>query len=188
MRHKPIGKLEELSAFQFTHPGRGATDNCRRTNRSYQFQFTHPGRGATWNSFTRLFLYRSFNSRTPGGVRQIYSDFYKRDDYVSIHAPREGCDSPLWSLIPNTPPFQFTHPGRGATQVYASCTAGARRFNSRTPGGVRLSIESRTGKLDKFQFTHPGRGATCRSDSRSGSEGKFQFTHPGRGATIGYHR
>ena len=33
-------------------------------------------------------------------------------------------------------------------------------FNSRTPGGVRLSRCSRGVAVRGFQFTHPGRGAT----------------------------
>ena len=55
---------------------------------------------------------RSFNSRTPGGVRPL-------------------------TAIPRvqTPLFQFTHPGRGATAASS---------------------------LLRFQFTHPGRGATGR--------------------------
>ena len=34
---------------------------------------------------------------------------------VSIHAPREGCDSAVATLIVVFFEFQFTHPGRGAT-------------------------------------------------------------------------
>ena len=78
-----------------------------------------------------------FNSRTPGGVRHYHGDLH------------------------NTfKPFQFTHPGRGATlkptcgdcvgkvSIHApreGCDYHVRRryelhpcFNSRTPGGVRL--------------------------------------------------
>ena len=146
------------------------------------FQFTHPGRGATPN-FAPSWLLRQ----------------------VSIHAPREGCDSAQ---------------GRSAPR--------RQRFNSRTPGGVRregfyrLSVEyqvsihapregcdkcvtSSTYYPPTFQFTHPGRGATScayvRSDEPSfnsrtpggvrlfesaliANAGKFQFTHPGRGATL----
>ena len=56
------------------------------------FQFTHPGRGATGPRCIRCRGSRRFNSRTPGGVRpaRILSD--EIPAYVSIHAPREGCD------------------------------------------------------------------------------------------------
>ena len=80
--------------------------------------------------------------------------------------------------------FQFTHPGRGATYYilrnilgwsggFNSRTPGGVRlsprsissvslsFNSRTPGGVRLLLRVSLVKLQVFQFTHPGRGATA---------------------------
>ena len=79
------------------------------------------------------------------------------------------------------------------------------RFNSRTPGGVRLLLKCAPYYISKFQFTHPGRGATsgdraCRAPGtvsihapREGCDivhqvslrmdKQFQFTHPGRGAT-----
>ena len=56
------------------------------------FQFTHPGRGATEAIYGHLPEPLRFNSRTPGGVRPK-SDDDDGDLYlVSIHAPREGCD------------------------------------------------------------------------------------------------
>ena len=79
---------------------------------------------------------------------------------VSIHAPREGCDS---------------------------CAAAYRRtrlcFNSRTPGGVRPDEFVTTYVNNEFQFTHPGRGATI-TFSNLYQVLLFQFTHPGRGATF----
>ena len=59
-----------------------------------KFQFTHPGRGATEQG---------------GGL-----DTGLR---VSIHAPREGCDSSNVSNQSILIRFQFTHPGRGATAL-----------------------------------------------------------------------
>ena len=78
------------------------------------FQFTHPGRGATSLIITQM-----------------------GDRCVSIHAPREGCD---WKML-------------------MSCLI-VTGFNSRTPGGVRLSRSARALRVMLFQFTHPGRGAT----------------------------
>ena len=60
------------------------------------FQFTHPGRGATY-------------------VYGYAYSYFK----VSIHAPREGCDSLVISDKNLQMQFQFTHPGRGATQQSA---------------------------------------------------------------------
>ena len=104
-----------LVGFQFTHPGRGATDLWRlglfalgvsihapregcdstrsiRAAFAIEFQFTHPGRGATDKE-------RILN----------------RLQRVSIHAPREGCDLVEMLTVVDT-----------------------MSFNSRTPGGVRL--------------------------------------------------
>ena len=41
------------------------------------------------------------------------------------------------------------------------------RFNSRTPGGVRLLRPSELELIVEFQFTHPGRGATMTRGSLS---------------------
>ena len=57
---------------------------------------------------------------------------------VSIHAPREGCDFILVSLLTILLAFQFTHPGRGATTPSPTLVSSSPSFNSRTPGGVRL--------------------------------------------------
>ena len=150
-----------LAGFQFTHPGRGATGAVFSLTATFRaFQFTHPGRGATKEVCSLIIFLK-----------------------VSIHAPREGCDSNKVSIEPKH----------------------SRRFNSRTPGGVRLQSRSRAYPGDEFQFTHPGRGATlclavCRHHGRvsihapregcdlsqgdhSCLNGTFQFTHPGRGAT-----
>ena len=59
---------------------------------THMFQFTHPGRGAT-----------------------VLSSEVSQADKVSIHAPREGCDTRHGTSIPADRVFQFTHPGRGAT-------------------------------------------------------------------------
>ena len=129
--------------FQFTHPGRGATVSSKTIAQSTSFQFTHPGRGATsrrfrtplphsrFNSRTpggvRLQpagderLLRCFNSRTPGGVRLRECSSLERVVFVSIHAPREGCDITYFIFTYFFPSFQFTHPGRGATVFGLAC-------------------------------------------------------------------
>ena len=140
--------------------GRVRLQSEPRDTSANAFQFTHPGKGAT-----------------------IYYDFYRRQDYVSIHAPWEGCDvlgyfgqksanavsihapwegcdRTVENLYPTCMVFQFTHPGKGAT----------------TPS------RSSTPPTTRFQFTHPGKGATRRW--RGGRLAlTFQFTHPGKGAT-----
>ena len=63
---------------------------------------------------------------------------YEKVCRVSIHAPREGCDTTGYVGRQSLDGFQFTHPGRGATDV--------------------VPLMPASGK--EFQFTHPGRGAT----------------------------
>ena len=99
--------------FQFTHPGRGATFIAlARSLYMPMFQFTHPGRGATFFSTTEKSLCE-----------------------VSIHAPREGCDS--------------VQRGYGAL---------IERFNSRTPGGVRLAGSSFFFRLMSVSIHAPREG------------------------------
>ena len=124
---------------------------------------------------------------------------------VSIHAPREGCDYTYDAGDQEARRFQFTHPGRGATQIYKT-RAHVNEVSIHAPreGCDMITI---TGQhILTFQFTHPGRGATIVHYSlngiasvsihapREGCDRKykrtssnwsvFQFTHPGRGATF----
>jgi len=104
-----------MGAFQFTHPGRGATDTfvpfvrfvvvsihapregCDRSSPPPQGQrprvSIHAPREGCDDSWTYGGDLRvSFNSRTPGGVRLIRLFIKRLASTVSIHAPREGCD------------------------------------------------------------------------------------------------
>ena len=102
--------------FQSTHPVRGATDTKKRYNQQDQkFQSTHPVRGAT-------------------GCALICDC----DIAISIHAPREGCDSPPARSRWMPGRFQSTHPVRGATGA----------------GHSHHAADC------AFQSTHPVRGAT----------------------------
>ena len=144
--------------FQFTHSGRGATyrqgspctRRCRFNSRtlgrvrhapygvlrtSLMFQFTHPGKGATDERRSIERLGTSFNSRTLGRVRRRRSPLLTTPHDVSIHAPWEGCDQAYLRTAPYYREFQFTHPGRGATQFCYFFVLWL-----------------------WFQFTHPGRG------------------------------
>ena len=146
--------------FQFTHPGRGATSSASSSRPSARFQFTHPGRGAT-----------------------IWANDITHRITVSIHAPREGCDRDIYTIMGSGLRFNSRTPG-GVRQdgtylpsdltdvsIHApregcdSCRnvlmTGSLSFNSRTPGGVRLQNQLISSQVEKFQFTHPGRGATA---------------------------
>ena len=114
------------------------------TGRSYAsgivspvFQSTHPVRGAT--------RVRRFQHLVPA---------------ISLHAPREGCDTANDLPINFSYIFQSTHPVRGAT-------------NGGREGGWPVL----------FQSTHPVRGATPADVTVSAKLNLFQSTHPVRGAT-----
>ncbi len=171
------------------------------------FQFTHPVRGATSRHISGTSLFKCFNSRTPCGVRQSDSSLYVRvqkfqfthpvrgatisrayaveKKRVSIHAPRAGCD---YTLVLGSPR--------------------ARRFNSRTPCGVRLqarlvveivalvSIHAPRAGCDQDQNTPTKASLSFNSRTPCGVRQQlssppietpvFQFTHPVRGATTDY--
>ena len=131
------------------------------------FQFTHSGRGATYRQGSPCTRRCRFNSRTLGRVRRRRSPLLTTPHDVSIHAPREGCDQQGTSKAGNPWQFQFTHPGRGATHASSLRRYLMLSFNSRTPGGVRLTLDPTNYVTGWFQFTHPGRGAT----SSTGAEG-----------------
>ena len=101
------------------------------------FQFTHPGRGATPTRYN-CGAYGSVVPSPPPGVGcHDTNKTSETNSTVSIHAPREGCD----------------------TNVIILCLVRL-SFNSRTPGGVRRLLQLLRLWLEMFQFTHPGRGAT----------------------------
>ena len=62
-----------IPVFQSTHPARGATRGTNSKSLQGIFQSTHPARGATSESLQRAWSV-----------------------VISIHAPREGCDSKLY--------------------------------------------------------------------------------------------
>ena len=171
------------TTFQFTHPGKGATEEeddrlihmlvsihapwegcdvfgVRRCLSCHKFQFTHPGKGATTERQAGDTIYKTFQFTHPGkgATLRSFSSF-------------------TMELL-----FQFTHPGKGATKrvtillmrvivsIHApwegcdglpqSYQARGSRFNSRTLGRVRHVERLLEAVRQAFQFTHPGKGAT----------------------------
>ena len=124
---------------------------------------------------------------------------------VSIHAPREGCDSAASAIVTLQISFQFTHPGRGATISDKKIPNGETGFNSRTPGGVRresihvvlnslsVSIHAPREGCDApaeaaavapaVSIHAPREGCDHIFFSELSVTSEFQFTHTGRGAT-----
>ena len=103
--HAPREGCDEVQPWMFGHP--------------VQFQSTHPARGATSGLCVYIPL-RLFQSTHParGATRAALAGHPHAD--ISIHAPREGCDSGHHAPHPQDTRFQSTHPARGAT---ASCHA-----------------------------------------------------------------
>jgi len=204
VRRYLIDNAKEVTGFQFTHPGRGATSICSVELERHQVSIHAPREGCDRAHRRSGLSPHGFNSRTPGGVR------------LERYTPENYSEE-----------FQFTHPGRGATSRAQPTRRARLCFNSRTPGGVRHQIDLEEGSgsavsihapregcdrrveprtvvwvvsihapregcdparssrqygLSRFQFTHPGRGATYREVHLAPSLA-FQFTHPGRGAT-----
>ena len=79
---------------------------------------------------------------------------------VSIHAPREGCDTIRLTNIILIIRFNSRTPGGVRQEMLTLLDMTRTSFNSRTPGGVRQIILTVSPMILLFQFTHPGRGAT----------------------------
>ena len=153
----------------------------RRVLSELVFQFTHPVWGATHYKLGQALRFK-FQFTHPVWGATLSPQLAIKTSDVSIHAPRVGCDYHL-KLI----------------------TSRTRRFNSRTPCGVRLIVLVRSSMMCTFQFTHPVWGATRRPNitiqnnirfnsrtpcgvrqaaARKAIELQvFQFTHPVWGAT-----
>ena len=101
------------------------------------FQFTQPKRAATRIQSKNHNLLRSFNSRSPSGLRLtgfVHSGCFA---CVSIHAAQAGCDWCASSAVSALTQFQFTQPKRAAT------------------GDWNEDVQAAA-----FQFTQPKRAAT----------------------------
>ena len=100
--------------FQFTHPGKGATANVSHVNRDHIVSIHAPWEGCDFSGSLISSHVFGFNSRTLGRVRP-----------PPLKAPIDHLQ------------FQFTHPGKGATNHPDVCFGHLCSFNSRTLGRVR---------------------------------------------------
>ena len=148
----------------------------------------------------------NFNPRTPGGVRRCARNQSITFPFISIHAPRVGCDVICYCINKERQTFQSTHPGWGATYRRNHCLSGHIRFqsthpgwgatyycafpynisfnfNPRTPGGVRPCGQAVPQKhVSDFNPRTPG-GVRHPGIPLGVSVYAFQSTHPGWGAT-----
>ena len=175
------GTLPADSPRVSIHAPREGCDSFKilTTSAKQSFNSRTPG-GVRHATTPSIFVSTGFNSRTPGGVR-LYLLGLASGVYVSIHAPREGCDRSSQTIISKLSCFNSRTPGgvRRSCLAKPSNTHDVSIHAPREGCDVSLSAYDRDGL---FQFTHPGRGATCNSCQIEPSVW-FQFTHPGRGAT-----
>ena len=102
-----------------------------------------------------------FNPRSPHGERRQKTSASRRDESISIHAPRTGSDLAEQGIVPAAGVFQSTLPARGATVfVLVECCPAQTHFNPRSPHGERLPLLPKLAKKYLFQSTLPARGAT----------------------------
>ena len=149
----------EIREFQFTHPVWGATKLIDTLFQSLIVSIHAPRVGCDSPRYSYFFLYRSFNSRTPCGVRLSNISCIRCIAMFQFTHPVWGA-TPLDETTKSVQAFQFTHPVWGATTDTRRASEAPRRFNSRTPCGVRHLCATTAPIISKFQFTHPVWGAT----------------------------
>ena len=101
-------------------------------------------------------MVNSFNSRTPGGVRLAAASSAMACACVSIHAPREGCDALADVGITALIDVSIHAPREGCDALERVLGSLSMRFNSRTPGGVRLQWPSIKYVQNGFNSRTPG--------------------------------
>ena len=178
-------KFGSQPAFGFNSRTPGGVRRCLMIGRirSPGFNSRTPGGVRRKPRAQRKNKVDGFNSRTPGGVRLHVLLVYADSQEVSIHAPREGCDTngmPRQSVLLQV---SIHAPREGCDLSPSLSTTFASSFNSRTPGGVRHG---------ELKCRRPCRGVSIHAPREGCDYGeggglfaylKFQFTHPGRGAT-----
>ena len=102
--------------FQSTHPVWGATTTLHISRRlSLDFNPRTPCGVRLGRQEERGQADKDFNPRTPCGVRLFACLIFHSDFYISIHAPRVGCDGRPSISYMGQDQFQSTHPVWGAT-------------------------------------------------------------------------
>ena len=146
--------------FQSTHPARGATEFQPNQAKPFPFQSTHPARGATPNRSSKIQI-KFISIHAPREGCDALAAFQHAGGHViSIHAPREGCDE--WISVKERLPeeFQSTHPARGATVAPAALHQSHPISIHAPREGCDHFILSTNPVGTEFQSTHPARGAT----------------------------
>ena len=143
-----------------------------------------PWEGCDWIARRSvLAMYRCFNSRTLGRVRQISSYLPLASNPVSIHAPWEGCDT--FNFLRFTRSSVSIHaPWEGCDIAISWASLPETCFNSRTLGRVRRSGSIFSTASVAVSIHAPWEGCDYIDLVRHDKARRFQFTHPGKGATV----
>ena len=129
-------------------------EGLEQINQHWGFNSRTPG-GVRQLTIKEAINLISFNSRTPGGVRPDNLTSMVCDADVSIHAPREGCDT-LGIILPQLHGVSIHAPREGCDVAPLIKPTKFASFNSRTPGGVRHISEVVTTALTGFNSRTPG--------------------------------
>ena len=172
------------------------------------FQSPHPVRGATGSRSCWPPSQCHFNPRTPRGVRRCIPQFPPQTPSISIHAPREGCDTDGLpgpqtgrNFNPRTPRgvrrnqsvigildiclISIHAPREGCDLIQGLASPAPCDFNPRTPRGVRRGTTSPPPPaLRNFNPRTPRGVRQAISLMYSLRYLLFQSTHPARGATV----
>ena len=107
----------------------------------------------------------------------------RRLTWISIHAPREGCDAcPVtWSAAQRR--ISIHAPREGCDGRRPDRRPSSPDFNPRTPRGVRPLNHPHQGAVLDISIHAPREGCDQRGVDRRSTVIQFQSTHPARGAT-----
>ena len=145
--------------FLSTLPARGATEHLHRWDTWNPFLSTLPARGATVRRMHGSTESRRFLSTLPARGATDDGMSLRRPACISIHAPREGSDSPV-TVGASVLGISIHAPREGSDQG-AVCIGHPRAdFYPRSPRGERPSFASRFCTFWLFLSTLPARGAT----------------------------
>ena len=128
-----------------------------------------------------------FNPRAPYGARHAFDRAVSRQDFISIHAPHTGRDTPLRWMIFFVEIFQSTRPIRGATPTGRLFLCQKTNFNPRAPYGARLCFCFALVIRLIFQSTRPIRSAT-RDSLHPSPRGPISIHAPHTGRDAGCSR
>ena len=120
-----------------------------------------------------------FNSRTPGGVRRECMREYIERNWFQFTHPGRGATKEQQLTETKEAEFQFTHPGRGATSTGGGTLRSRRGFNSRTPGGVRRKVESKVDTKVEVSIHAPREGCDNGTHQTTSDAPGFNSRTPG---------